>query len=621
MGAQQQSFSVCGPLTWHRLVSGAIGLVFFCLALPTQAQTSKPYTLVVTISDSPDPAASQGTLIYSISVKNRRDVPTSIRTLNAQLQAPLPDGTTFVKCTTSIDTKTLKRCQEAGGIITATFGAMGANVTRKVTLTVKAPQIDAVSAIQITGTATGENAFKGDDTESTTVLAPNTTAILSPSQQQKDVHCGDTLDSAFFGSDTSAELTAGLGCAKTAFGLRVDASNVTLNLGGKKIVGEPRLGNTGIVIGAGATNVTVNGGGTNGQNGIEFFDWCLKDEGDNGGLAVKELRCFRSRSAALDIASNNVLLEKLKIDNTVFVTAVTAELPGGFGIHASGDNVRIKDTVVRRSATIGVWLDGFDSDASGRAGSIDGNVTSSSIEDNSSVGIFLQHGPHLVKDTSVKGDGFEDGDSTDGVVVDATGVNVLLDGLVVKEFHGNGIVDSGLGTRIESCGIEVTAGDSFVIQGANAWLNNNSAKAKGDGFVVVGPDATLTSNNAEKVGGIGFVISGPHAVLLSNSATEGLSHGYFLNGDNARLETNGAEKNKGRGLRITGNGNLIENSKVKENKTIGMEVLGQNNSFRNNGVEKSTGLEWSIGINNIDLENNSANGRHCIFTAAGGTCE
>jgi hypothetical protein len=49
---------------------------------------------------------------------------------------------------------------------------------------------------------------------------------------------------------------------------------------------------------------------------------------------INQVRCFRARSAAFDIVSNNVQINRSLTDNTIPTASTTAELPGGVGIRA-----------------------------------------------------------------------------------------------------------------------------------------------------------------------------------------------------------------------------------------------------------------------------------------------
>ena len=450
--------------------------------------------------------------------------------------------------------------------------------------------------------------------------------VLLPSLQTTTVSCGQDLDPAFFGADTTVQLSESLGCALTNFGLRVSASNVTLDLNKKKIVGDAGdtvPGKIGVTIAAGAFNVTITARSTSGTSGIEYFDWCIRDEGGNAGLLISQVRCFRARSAAIDIVSNNVQIVNSLTDNTIPTTSTTAELPGGVGIRARADNIRIKDTIVRRSRVVGIWANGTDSDGSGLVTSIDGNTSRMRVETNFGIGIRLEGGPHLVKTMAVEGEGFDKGTSTDGVVVEESGINNTIDGVVVKNHRGNGFVVRGSQTRIERSGIELVALDGFVTTSTaiGTVLNGNSSKPKGNGYVIEGPGSVLTTNRAETAGLHGYVIRGPQADLSGNSAKSNKGDGYVLAGTDAFLEANNAEINTGRGFLVTGNNNILKSSGSKQNKGIGFNVLGSSNKFETNKAERNTGSEWVIGSNNIDMGANGANGHTISFTSAGGTFE
>jgi uncharacterized repeat protein (TIGR01451 family) len=584
----------------------------------------QPTTLVVTITDTPDPVPGASNLTYSVAVKNNGKV----KSTNLKVEMPLPAGTQFVSCKTSQDTSSIKRCQqEVPGVAVARLPILKAWRTATVTLVVKTPAVPANTQITFSADATGDKAHKGDDTERTTVLAPAAPVVLWPSGRQTVVRCGDILNSAFFGSDTTVQLTGALGCVAGGSGLRIAASGVTLALNGQKIiVSDEAAGNIGIHL-VGVSNVTIDGGGTNGTNGVEFFDFCVKDEGGNGNV-IKNLRCYGARSAALDIASNNVLVDKVKLDNTAPKTGTTAESPGGVGVHARGDDIRIKDSIIRRSKVIGLWASGLDGDGDGRVVTMDGNLLSSRIEDCRGIGAFLENGSHLLKDTTVYGDGPTGGTATDGVVVVVSGIGSVLDGVSVKKFGGNGIVVQTnsvvvqtSGARLETTAVEDVALDGFVIQGSGTTLNNNSTTRVRDGFVIAGPDNVLTDNNAEAVRGNGFYVTGTNTDSSGDDARNNGLHGFFLAGSGGSVNTNNAEGNAGNGFHITGTNNFIENSSAQENSGIGFNVLGSGNIFNTDDAVANNGPEWVIGVNNDDDGNNAANGQPISFGSTGGTFE
>jgi uncharacterized repeat protein (TIGR01451 family) len=573
-----------------------------------------PNTLFVTITDTPDPAATLGTITYAVNVQNSGPK----KVTNMVVVSTLPPGTQLLQCSPS--------CMIGNGTVTSTFASVKSNKSVKQSVVVQAPDTDIALGIRLTAEASATGAHAGDGAQSTSVAGDTATVVLLPSLQTTTVACGQELDPAFFGADTTVQLSESLGCALTNFGLRVSASNVTLDLNKKKIVGDAGdtvPGKIGVIIAAGALNVTITGKSTSGTTGIEYFDWCIRDEGGNAGLLISQVRCFRARSAAIDIVSNNVQIINSLTDNTIPTTSTTAELPGGVGIRARADNIRIKDTIVRRSKVVGIWANGTDTDGSGLVTSIDGNTSRMRVETNFGIGIRLEAGPHLVKTMAVEGEGFDQGTSTDGVVVEESGINNTIDGVVVKNHRGNGFVVRGSQTRIERSGIELVALDGFVTTSTaiDTLLNGNSSKPKGNGYVIEGPRSELTTNRAETAGLNGYVIRGPQANLSGNSAKSNKGDGYVLAGTDASLEANNAEINTGRGFLVTGNNNILKSSGSKQNKGIGFNVLGSSNKFETNKAESNTGSEWVIGSDHTDMGGNSANGHSISFTSAGGTFE
>lgn len=559
------------------IVSSLCALVIAPPAL-VQAQTpAKPNQMIVTISDSPDPVSSSGKLTYQVSVKN--DGPA--KSQEVEITVILPDGVQFVSCKTSADTSIVRRCLGATGKeVRAFIPEVKAHKTVKLTVVGTAPTVSTDVDLVLSAKAEGENAFKGEATVHTTVLEPWADATMLPSRRSVKLRCGDTLDNNFFqGTEHTLQLEEPLACKGSApFGLKIARSNITLSLQGKKIlVDSATINQAGILVGPSVKNVVVDGvSSAKGSNGIENFDWCLKDEGGNEGLVVKNLRCYKARSAGLKIMSNNVFVSTVKIDSTTQTGTTTQEL-GGIGIYAHGDNILIKDSIVRRSKQVGILADGVHAGATGYAVTIDGNTESSRIESNYGVGVLFENGPHLLKDTLVSGDGPGSGTSTDGVVIGDSGINNTLEGAVVKRFNGNGIVINAT-TTVQRSAVETV--------GLNGVLISSLSSA-----------TKLNGNTVKKVEGNGFAIFG----------------------NNNILDTNRSERNIGNGLFVSGINNQLSSNSAKQNAGIGFEVTGPDNLFRTNTAEKSISFEWRIVSSNIDQGSNKANKNPISFGSGGGT--
>jgi hypothetical protein len=531
---------------------------------------------------------------------------------------PLPPATQFVKCATTPK----KVCTQAAGTVTATIGNMGAHATVKISLILAMPSVGAASTITLSANANGSGVSDDTESETTTILPATVPVVYLPSQRQGTVSCGDTLG-PFEANEQTVQLGGSLGCASlptpsSPAALTIATSDKTLDLAGFKIVGGAlgsNLGNVGIRV-TNASNVAILGGGTGSSHGIEYFDVGVKADAGSPGLGVDQLRIFRARSAGIETAADGVTLAHLLIDRTVAAAGATATLPGGVGIHASG-NTLINDSVVRRSATVGIWADGTHQDSSGYVVTITGNTSTMQVEESTGIGLWLDNGPHSVKDTLVSGDGIN-GTSTDGVVVGPTGTGIRLDGVAVKSHGGDGFVIDGATTLISRSSVDQTVGgDGFVINGSATALNGNEAKASGHGFVINGPASALTSNTAT-AGHDGFVVNADGATLSSNNAIQNGARGIVALGAGGTFDSNLAESNSTHGVFISGANNHFTNNSSKQNHGAGFWVPGSGNEFNTNSAELNTGNEWTLGAGNVDNGGNRKNGATFSFTSAGG---
>ena len=374
------------------------------------------------------------------------------------------------------------------------------------------PSVSVVTQITVEAKANGDN-VSDEGAETTTTILPATSIAVTfwPSGRAGSIACGMTLSPDVFGADTTVKLSEGLGCTSEPYGLKITASGKTIDLNKFLIVGAVAPGNVGILVSA-ANDVTIVGGGTGGSSGIDRFDWCVKDEGKSVRLAVRNLRCFRARSAGIDIKTRGASITNVLVDNAIGTATTTAEMPGGVGIRTRGEAL-IKDSIARRAGAIGIWVGGTtDVNGDGRIATVEGDKTSCSttsgskmlIERGVGIGLLLDGGPHFVKDICVKNlynDREDDPiEGANGVVVGVTGLNNLLDGVVVKQYGGNAFVVDGTGTRITNSNVELVGLDGFVVTGAGSTISGNGVQQARDGFVVTatGLDTDLDTNEAAR---------------------------------------------------------------------------------------------------------------------------
>lgn len=591
-------------------LAGALALVLGTVG-PAAAQL--PTTLIVSLSDSADPAASGGQITYAVIVRNDGGVAAR----EVVVTIPLPPGTAFVRCSNTA----LTPCTLAGGTVTTALGKIRAWQEVRVSLTLTMPTVTSVSTVTVTADADSSTATDDRNSETTTVLPPGSFVTYLPSGRIGPIACGDTLTPESFGLDTIAMLSGSLGCTAGAWGLKITAPATTLDLNRFKIFWNAPVttaaGTVGILVNA--ARVTIVGGSRGGQSGIEAFDWCVKDEGNAKKLRIDTLRCFRPRSAGFDIAAKKARILTSLVDRATIGTASnTALLPGGVGIHTRGDNVHIHDTIVRRSAAIGIWAEGADTNADGIVALIDGNTSTMRLEYSAGIGLLLDGGPHGVKDVWVQGDGLP-GAGKDGVVVAATGVGNVVDGVVVKDHMGNGFVVEGTGTDIVRCNVEGVGLDGYVVTGPGSLLNGNGVQFANHGYVVTGLDTVLASNGAENLVGDGYIVNADNADASGNYAKANGGRAFVIGGNGSLYDTNTAESNAGDGFVVAGGGNALKGNRSKKSGGTGFSVAGTGNLFNSNLAELNTGDEWVIGPDNIDEGGNKASGSTFSFTSAGGT--
>ena len=346
--------------------------------------------------------------------------------------------------------------------------------------------------------------------------------------------------------------------------------------------------------------VTILGRGTGDLNGVEMFDYCVKDEGNAAKLTIDRLRCFRARTAGIDIASKKATLTNLKIDRVEAapLSATADPANSGVGIRLGGDKVHINQTRIIRPRRIGIWLHGFDINGDGSVSLIDGGDRTMRIEKSFGIGILLENGPHEVTEMYVEGDFDQEvTTSTNGIVVAPTAVGSLLDTVVVKKFGGNAFVIQSDGTVVDSCGTEDNGGDGFVSSGIGNLIQNSKAEHGRRGYVSTGADVVIEGNEAEELEGDGFVIEGVNATVHANFSKSNVGTGFVLAGSGGVVELNEAENNEMNGFRISGSEYTI----------------------KSNESQKSDLTEWVIAPGNIDGGlNKKDRGTLFSFTSAGG---
>src|SRR5215831_12179312 len=395
----------------HLLPLACLALALVAIA-PSPASAVFDTRLIVAVSGSPEPAPSGGQVAYTVTVR----VDGSTKAQGVVVTVPLPPGTTFVKCTMlKLDGNPSAPCAPglAGDVVSVNLNAIPAWKQPRITLTLGMPNVTSTTQLKVSADANGDNVTDDRNSATTTVLPPGSFITYLPSGRIAPIACGNTLGPGDFAGDTTAQLSGPLGCTPEntvcspghsvcPWGLQITAPGTTLDLNKFKIFwDQTRLlaCNVGIMV-SDAIKVTIIGGSTGGTSGIEFFDWCVKDSGQAKKLSINSLRCFRARSAAINIAAKKSQVSSVKIDRAAggkpTDTAALA-VPGGIagvGIKTRGDRIHIQNSLVLRTTTYGIWVAGSDVDGTSSGVLIDGGTRAMHIQPAAGVGLLLQSGPH-----------------------------------------------------------------------------------------------------------------------------------------------------------------------------------------------------------------------------------
>ena len=271
-------------------VAGMVSVLALSLSMVSPAAGQVRGDLIVTGSASPHPGAGGSPVSLAVNIKNNSTVTATgvLVTIRIPQASPAPE---FVKCSVSGGVSG-QPCTHSGGVVTTMYPTIKAHVAVKVSVTVKMPGVSTTFVIVATahadGAINGEEPRDGSGSIAAAVLSDSVPVVFQPPQRTGSLSCGDNIQPSFFQpSEHTVQLTASLGCAHSDVAVKISSSGKTFDFHGLKIVGAATnqiKGSVGIVIAAGATDVTIAGGGTGSKNGLEYFD--SKSEKTGGGFLV-----------------------------------------------------------------------------------------------------------------------------------------------------------------------------------------------------------------------------------------------------------------------------------------------------------------------------------------------
>lgn len=258
---------------------GAAGAVFAALVLAMvgaggAAAAIGPTDLVLTKSDSVDPAVHQDNFTYTIQVRNQgaNDASAVVVTDN------LPSEVDYVSSSTSAGS-----CQRAGSAVTCNLGQVNAGVTVTATIVVKAKKTGTTSNTASLTSVDDTDAANNQDTETTVINKKPT----GKKPKAKNASCAAPTVSGTAGNDTlvgtaGADVIRGFAGNDQVFG---NGGNdlICVNLGADRVVGG--TGADTIVGGPGRDRLIGGGGGDvlKGATGRDVLRGQRGNDALNGG--------------------------------------------------------------------------------------------------------------------------------------------------------------------------------------------------------------------------------------------------------------------------------------------------------------------------------------------------
>ena len=358
---------------------------------------------------------------------------------------------------------------------------------------------------------------------------------LMPSGTRKQLSCGQTIDAAFMGSDTSVNFDSDLDCSGSTTatdGIVVAKSVVTLSgrLKQFSIRGPQRSSlrtGVGIRLAPGATRVQIRN-----FKAIENFGVGIEDavEANNRKVVIVKSTVRRNVQAGIRLRSVRGKLDEITADKN------------GIGFDLSGDGTKLKNSFAKGSLyerKVGIRLSGVDRNGNGDVVLVSGRNT---VELNQGVGIHVVEGAHVIFDNDIRSNGGA------AILVDPLVVGNTIDTNRIK-LNGEGIVVHGDGTKIDTNGVESTLGHGFVVGGlGNSLLNNSSGKKTdrgngGHGYVIAGQSVSLEDNAAEANLGSGFLVTGTTTLFKGNAADVNYQHGFDIRSAGHVFDSCAAEGN------------------------------------------------------------------------------
>lgn len=423
---------------------------------------------------------------------------------------------------------------------------------------------------------------------------------LEPSMTKKQITCGQTIDAAFMGSDSTISFDTDLDCsaAKTPVAPSTTIDGITIAKPGVKLNGRLKTRTirgpsrsslrtgVGIRLAPGVARVQIRNFKAIENWGVGIQD---ADGGDNKKLIVIKNTVRRNVIAGMRIRSKRARLDTNVVDKN------------GIGLDLSGKGTRVRSSQISGSLyepKVGIRLSGTDLIYDGMMVQILGSPAApTTVELNQGIGIQIVEGAHTVRQVQVRSN---------------TGAGIKVEPLAT-------------GSQLRSNVVKLNA-QGIVVEGDSVWLDANTAEENlGDGYVVGGVGNVVQGNHAGKKtdrgnGGNGFTITGTGVALFDNDAEANLGSGFVFTPESTTIpidpvtmlplpplvvKSNSAQSNHKHGFDIQSGGHVFDSCNAEDNPTLG-------GSFH----------EWVLVAGNSDTgDSNKAGGGTIGIPADGGFCD
>ena len=202
--------------------------------------------MTVSMTDTPDPVVSVGTLTYTITATNSGNASAS----SATITDTLPGTVTYVSCVASVGS-----CSQLSGTVTASLGTLATSTSATMTITVTAPSVGSPTFVANTATvstSTTESNTANNQATVTTTVTPS--GFIAPAGGPPggsvnalvaDPRSPDTLYAGTVGFVSGVYKSTNGGASWTAFSTGLSIQNVwalAIDTAGNIFVGGPNGG-------------------------------------------------------------------------------------------------------------------------------------------------------------------------------------------------------------------------------------------------------------------------------------------------------------------------------------------------------------------------------------------